>query len=113
MPGKEFRHGIALFNRAQFFAAHEVLEDVWRAARPSERKFLQGLIQIAVAFHHYSTGNLPGARSLLERGCRNLEGYPAEFCGVELSELLRALQPWRGALDHGTPPPALPRVEVR
>ncbi|MGE0407317.1 MAG: DUF309 domain-containing protein, partial [Candidatus Korobacteraceae bacterium] len=26
------RHGITLFNRGEFYDAHEVLEDVWRAA---------------------------------------------------------------------------------
>src|SRR3981081_3156347 len=66
-----YLHALDLFNRACFFDAHEVWEDVWRAAPPEEKKFLQGLIQIAVAFHHHSTGNIIGARSLLERGTRN------------------------------------------
>ena len=56
-----FSRGIALFNHGEFFEAHEVLEDVWRAAPPGEKKFLQGLIQVAVSFHHRSTGNLIGA----------------------------------------------------
>ena len=33
-----------------------------------ERTALQGLIQVAVAFHHLENGNLEGARSLLSLG---------------------------------------------
>ncbi len=36
-----YREGIELFNRADFFDAHEVLEDVWRTAPVGEKKFLQ------------------------------------------------------------------------
>ena len=45
----QYRQGVELFNRAAFFDAHEALEDVWRAAPLAEKKFLQGLIQVAVA----------------------------------------------------------------
>jgi len=44
-------HGIRLFNQHHFFDAHEVLEDVWRAAPAEQKKFLQGLIQLAVGLH--------------------------------------------------------------
>jgi predicted metal-dependent hydrolase len=72
-----FRTGVKLFNEAKFFDAHEVLEDVWRAAPEPEKLFLQGLIQLAVALHHHSTGNLVGACSLLDRAALNLSNYPA------------------------------------
>ncbi len=108
-----YRRGIGLFNQAAFFEAHEVLEDVWRAAPEPERKFLQGLIQIAVAFHHHSTGNLMGARSLLERANRNLAGYPENFAGVELAPLLQSVAHWRRALAEDEPLPPLPRLELR
>src|SRR2546428_12668391 len=56
-----YLRGIKLFNSAAFFGAHEVLEDVWRAAPEPERKFLQGVIQVAVALYHHGNGNLVGA----------------------------------------------------
>ena len=108
---KAFRHGIELFNQARFFDAHEVLEDVWRAAPAGQKKFFQGLIQVAVAFHHRSTGNQIGMRSLLERSMRNLSGYPERCEGVALAALLKALAEWKHCLDNGSPPPALPRIE--
>jgi predicted metal-dependent hydrolase len=57
----KYREGIELFNAGEFFDAHEALEDVWREAGGAEKPFLQGLIQIAVALHHYSTANFAGA----------------------------------------------------
>ncbi len=107
-----FLHGIGLFNRAEFFDAHEVLEDVWRAATGEEKKFLQGLIQVAVAFHHHSTGNKVGACSLLRRSAGNLAGYPENFGGIQLASLLKSLAQWRDALDNGSALPALPRIET-
>jgi uncharacterized protein len=110
-----FLRGITLFNHAEFFEAHEVLEDVWRAAPGEQKKFLQGLIQVAVAFHHHSTGNRVGARSLLHRGMRNLDGYPDNFGGIQLAVFLKALVPSRHALDNNLtlpPPPRIRSVET-
>jgi hypothetical protein len=106
-----YLRAIELFNRASFFDAHEVWEDVWRAAPLEEKRFLQGLIQVAVAFHHRSTGNLTGARSLLERGTGNLQGYAEEHAGIRLSTFLSSLATWKEALADGGPLPPIPRIE--
>src|SRR5947199_9382873 len=86
-----FREGIKLFNSGEFFEAHEVLEDVWCAAPAAEKRFLQGLIQVAVALHHHSKENRVGARSLLARARRNLSGYPDAFGGACLTPWLPSL----------------------
>jgi uncharacterized protein len=103
-------HGIRLFNDAAFFDAHEALEDVWRAAPVAEKKFFQGLIQIAVALHHHGNGNVVGARSVLRRAFRNLSLYPEGFGGIESARLLHSISDWQRALDDGTPVPALPKI---
>ena len=107
-----FRRGIELFNHGEFFDAHEVLEDVWRAAPDQEKKFLQGLIQLAVGLHHYSTGNKLGARSLLARGDRNLSGYDKGLEGLRLAPLRARVREWLTALDNGHPTPSPPRIEI-
>lgn len=104
------REGIDLFHEGQYFLAHEVLEDVWREAPPADRKFFQGLIQIAVALYHHSRGNLAGCRSLLTRASKNLALYPDKHYGLELAELTRSLHAWEQALDEGLPTPPPPRV---
>ena len=106
-----YERGLELFNRGEFFDAHEVLEDVWRAAPAVERKFLQGLIQVAVGLHHHSRGNVIGARSLLARAHRNLSAYPACHGGIELAELRKQVERWVGALEEGNSVPKLPRIE--
>jgi predicted metal-dependent hydrolase len=105
-----YYRAVGLFNDAEFFEAHETWEDVWRAAVPPEKLFLQGLIQVAVAFHHHSKGNLAGARSLLERAHRNLSGYPDNFGGIRLAALLKSVTLWRQALAEGRQVPPLPQI---
>ena len=112
MHGEGFRRGLRLFNSGEFYEAHEVLEDVWRAAPVAEKKFIQGVIQLAVAFHHHSTGNVVGALSLLKRGSRNLSRYPNDFAGLRLPELLASTSNWQHALQSGGPLPPLPCIEL-
>jgi predicted metal-dependent hydrolase len=98
---QDFNRGIDLFNRAHFFDAHEVLEDVWRSLprdRPT-RRHLQGMVQLAVAFHHESTGNHVGARSVLERAMCNLNGADRSFPDLDLDRLRIELELWRRYLD--------------
>jgi len=102
MPVHELQNGVALFNAGRFFDAHEVLEDVWREApRHSPlRRHLQGMVQLAVAFHHQSKGNHVGARSVLERAVRNISGADSSFPDLDLDRLHAELALWRQHLDH-------------
>ena len=90
-----------LFNAQQFFDAHEVLEDVWRSlprdrpSLPRLRLHIQGMVQLAVAFHHQSKGNQVGARSVLERAVRNLNGADSSLPDLDLDRLRAELELWR------------------
>jgi uncharacterized protein len=110
---EQYQEGVERFNRAAFFEAHEALEDVWRVAPRAEKKFLQGLIQVAVALHHHGNGNLAGARSVLRRAFRNLSLYPEGFGGIQSARLLHSISDWQRALDEGTAVPALPKIVAR
>ncbi len=47
-----FARGARLFDAGRFFEAHEAWEERWRVATDrAERDLLQGLIQVAAAFH--------------------------------------------------------------
>ncbi len=102
MPVNELQDGVALFNAGRFFDAHEVLEDVWREApRHSPlRRHLQGMVQLAVAFHHQSKDNHVGARSVLERAIRNLNGADSSFPDIDFERLRGEVTLWRQYLDH-------------
>ena len=105
MGTSTFQRGLTLFNAGEYFDAHEVWEDVWRAAPVEEKRFFQGLIQVAVALHHHSRGNLEGARSLLNRALRNLSHYPDSFAGVNLAAVRAAIAQCQQALSAGAPLP--------
>ena len=78
-----------LFNEGLFFEVHEVLEAVWLKQGERTRPLFQGLIQIAVAFHHLENRNLKGALSLLREGGAKVRDYcPAHF-GLELEQFLK------------------------
>ena len=112
----DFKRGLDFFNRAHFFDAHEVLEDVWRALdrdRPHDqplRRHLQGIVQLAVAFHHESTGNHVGARSVLERAMRNLDGADRSFPGLDLLRLRAELEAWQKYLAGAASRPQPPQI---
>jgi uncharacterized protein len=108
----DIKEGVDLFNRAEFFDAHEVLEDIWRAAPQEEKKFLQGIIQVAVALYHHGNGNSIGACSVLRRAFRNLSRYPEGYGGIQLADLLRSVSEWQRAMDEGKPVPQFPRIIV-
>jgi hypothetical protein len=112
--------GFELFNSGRFFEAHEALEDVWRlaAVNGSLRRHLQGFVQLAVAFHHHSTGNFVGARSVLERARRNLSGAEESFPEFDFETLHASVTSWCEYLanDHSPvqrTPPALPKLMLR
>lgn len=110
MNTEAYRRGIELFNSGAFFDAHEAWEDVWRGAEGLEKQFLQGLVQTAVAFHHYSTGNVTGAGSVLERARKNLAACPEEFGEIRVTQLLESLERWSEVLATGEPEPTLPQL---
>jgi predicted metal-dependent hydrolase len=109
----KYREGIELFNSGHYYDCHEVLEDVWREAPVQEKKFLQGLIQVAVGLHHYSTGNLAGARSLTARGHGNLCRYGERHGGVELSTFRDQVAKWMAAIECRPTTLLKPRIEWR
>jgi hypothetical protein len=98
----------SLADHGLFFEVHELLEPTWfRAAEPA-RTALQGLIQVAVAFHHLENRNHEGARSLLAEGVAKVAGsgvsLPLETAGW-LGELRAAL----ATLTAGRRPAVIPR----
>ena len=99
-PGLDpIQEGIRLFNEEYFFEAHEVLEEVWRQEHGEPRLFLQGLIQICAAYHHFQNGNLVGAISLLQRGADKMRHYPPRYLGIDAAGLIAHIDGNRGRIE--------------
>jgi predicted metal-dependent hydrolase len=90
-----------LFRARRFYEVHEVLEDVWRTLAGDRRLFVQGLIQIAVGFHHLHRGKPKSAAALFARGRAKLVAREAADCGVDVAALLADLEPWQAAAAAG------------
>ena len=101
-----FSDGVELFNAERFFDAHEAWEIIWLESRGQEKVFLQGLIQLAAALHHFQRGNLPGARSLMEEGGNKLRHFGTIHRGLNLETLLTDLVPWQEFLQSEPQEPA-------
>ena len=83
----ELAEGLRLYNSREFFTAHEAWESVWLKAPEPEKTFLQGLIQVTAAFHHWQRGNRLGTFLLLQAALRRLEKYPQQFGEICVSSL--------------------------
>lgn len=83
---------VLLFNHHLFFEVHEVLEPQWMKEQGEIKRFLQGLIQIAVAFYHLGRGNLAGTRSLLHEGLIKIAPHAPACLGLELRDFIAGLE---------------------
>ncbi len=110
----DLHDGLRCFHSGAFFQAHEHWESVWLAAQEPEKTFLQGLIQIAAAFHHFQRGNCAGTISLLRSALRRLDAYPEAFAGVAVGPLRATIRLWLGAFEtpSRSPLPPLPQVQI-
>jgi predicted metal-dependent hydrolase len=110
-----FRQGVDEFNRGLYFECHDTLEELWSGVRGPARDFFQGLIQVAVAFHHVSNGNAPGAVSMIDRALGRFRAYPGRYFGFDLDAQRAELRAWRERLEQpgweaGPLPPPSPWV---
>ena len=106
---------LAHYAAGRCFDAHEVLEGAWRRSDDPPMRFLQGLIQWAVALEHHRRGNAHGARVLLDRAIANLAAGPPGSMGLDLSacrsaapRMRRAFAAWEAGA--GRPPLSAPPI---
>src|SRR5512139_3345316 len=89
--------GIELFNRGEYFEAHEELEAEWVTSTGGERLFLQGIIHVAVAWHHARERNYEGALRQITKAMKKLAGYLPSHREVKTAALTRMALGWRDA----------------
>jgi predicted metal-dependent hydrolase len=81
-----------LFNDQEFFACHDVLEEVWSETIGPERELYQGLIHAAVALFHFSEGNFGGARKMYGSAVRYLSPFVNTETPFDIQRLLTELK---------------------
>ncbi|MDP9490644.1 MAG: DUF309 domain-containing protein [Actinomycetota bacterium] len=96
------RDGLERIRRGEYFEAHESLEDAWRAAEPAEKDFFQGLVHVAVAWHHAGRGNRPGCERQLAKAARRLEPFAPEHRGVDVAAVLQCVETAQATVETGS-----------
>jgi predicted metal-dependent hydrolase len=84
--------GILFFNERDFFEAHEVWEALWMETTGPERKFVQGLIQAAVALLHFNNGNLRGAVKLFRSSRDYMQTFGSPYWGLDIGDFWRHME---------------------
>ena len=105
-----YRRGLELIREGGYFEAHEELEAAWRAAEPTERDFLQGLVHVAVAWYQAGRGNRTGCERQLAKAARRLRPYAPAHRGVDLAATLARVAEAQALVARGEldlPPPVV------
>jgi Uncharacterized conserved protein len=61
-----FQEGLSHYRSKDYFEAHESWEDLWSDYYLEDRKFVQGLIQLAVSFVHLGNGKYEWCKKFVE-----------------------------------------------
>src|SRR5262245_52901974 len=85
--------GILFFNSRDFFEAHEVWESLWlELPGGPERRFVQGLIQSAVALYHFGNGNHRGAKKLYQSSRVYMEACGSPHQGLDSTKFWQQME---------------------
>ena len=99
----EFWQGIEEFNSQDFYACHDTLEALWMEAGEPDKRFYQGLLQIAVALYHLGNQNWRGAAILLGEGINRINYYQPRYAGIAVEDLLGQSAKLLSALQQAGP----------
>ncbi len=106
------RNGLELFNRGEYFEAHEALELAWRAEHEPVRELYRGILQVGVGYYHIQRGNYRGAVKLLQRADRWLAPFSEHCCGIDLARLRASYRQVQALLDR-LGPQGIARFDTR
>ena len=108
----DLAEGVALFNEQKFWRAHEAWERDWLVATGEEKRFLQGLIQLAAAYHHAGRGTNRGGIRLFDAALEKLAHYADGYCQVDRAAAVAAAVTHREMLSRGEriPSEELPKL---
>jgi len=108
-----FRGYFLLFNRQDYYEAHDVLEHIWLQTDGPEAAFYKGLIQLAGAFVHLQKQfrrpwhptdgrRLHPAWRLLKLAKKNLKGFTPDYLGLKVDQILGLCDTQIAALEHSS-----------
>ena len=92
-PWDALARGAELFNRGQYWEAHEAWEELWLELEDAQKLFVQGLIQVAAGYFKATVQMQPGGCvKLLTTALQKLDRLPPDYMGVETRRFLPAVR---------------------
>jgi uncharacterized protein len=109
-----FVKGVELFNRGEFFEAHEEMEEAMNLLEgdTGDWDFYRGLLRAAVANHKLGQGEVSSAELHLRAALNFLAPYSDRHRRMKLREFRAALTAELARLESSTPVAAPPRIEM-
>ena len=95
----QYHKGIATFNAGDHYKAHDHFEALWG------EDFWKGLVQAAVALHHYQARNPKGIEGLPENVDRILKPYRPHYAGIDVERFLSEFNHYFHQIQTGNAPP--------
>lgn len=89
---ESLQEAVQQFNQGDYYACHDTLEALWMEAGDPERRFYQGLLQIAVGYYHFTNNNWRGCLIVLGEGIAKLSDYYPSFLELEMESFVKANQ---------------------
>jgi hypothetical protein len=86
------RQGIELFNKGEYFEAHEILEEAWNQDSSPGRELYRAILQVAVAYLQIERDNYNGAIKMFYRLRQWIDPLPETCRGVNVGQLRRDAQ---------------------
>ena len=83
-----FMKGVKYFNNKNYYDAHEIWEELWSDYPLEDALFIQGLIQVSVAYFHITNLNLKGAKSLFNKSLPKLKFFPSNHRKFDLKQFI-------------------------
>lgn len=99
-PPGQLLLAIRQFNAGHWFECHETLEELWIGEQGEVRDLFQGVLQIAVALHHWRNGNYGGTISLLNGGVKLLSHVAGACLWLDVARLISDANRMREALEN-------------
>ena len=109
------REGIRLFNEGRFFESHETLEQFYQETEDANKPFLEGLIELAVAFRLYTDfGEIKGPVRMIYQALIRFENYQSAHLEIRVKDLSESMETWAKEADGaGKPLSSIPKIRLQ
>ncbi|MBI5022188.1 MAG: DUF309 domain-containing protein [Ignavibacteriales bacterium] len=114
-----FKKGVKYYNQGYFWEAHEIWEELWREQVGEGKRFIEGFVQLAEAYHFVKGGKFSSAVYLFEKSLSGLRGFERIECLISITsslndatELLQAIRFLPAQQNTSFKFPKKPQIEI-